>query len=213
MTRETAKSEDGLAYARKENADKAKTFTGDQVTALSGLQTLMANMTDNELADFIKKIGDLHNAVGGLDFSGLLGLQALQGFAIPNESVQNAEQFGKALAAMAAAMKGLTLPDLAALAVLKDFKIPNESVLNARQFGRAIAEMIKALNQTPLDLAPLQKVVDLFDALKGGEIAITIVPPTRDQLTLSVDEGFSESLSSLADSAKTIAGLKGIIYR
>lgn len=197
---------------QRDEADRTKNFTSDQVTVLSGLQTLLKDMTDDELAKFISKIQELHKAVGNLDFSGLLGLQALQGFSIPNESVQNAEQFGKALSVMAGAMGDLKLPDLAPLEVLKGFSIPNESVMNARQFGNAIAEMVKALNNTPLDLAPLEKVSDLFTALKGGEIAITIIPPTQDKLMLGIDESFKSNLSSLATSAATIATFKGTIY-
>jgi len=205
-TRKTGKTQ-------RDESERAKNFTNDQVNALSGLQTLLKNMTDKELADFIEKIKLLHKEVGALDFSGLIGLQAINGLSIPNESVQNAEQFGKALLAMATAMAGLKLPDLAGLEVLKGFKIPNESVLNARQFGRAIAEMVDALNNEPLDLQPIQKVADLFNALKGGTIQIQIAPPTRDQLTLTVDEGFKSDMSSLAQSAATIAKLQGVIFQ
>lgn len=201
-----------LGQARKDENANALKFNKDEITALGDLKDMLKGMTDAELDKFLKIVQKIHGAIGNLDFSGLMGLAALQGFKIPNESVQNAEQFGKALNVMAGAMGNLKLPDLAPLEVLKGFKIPNESVMNARQFGNSIAELVKALNNTPLDLAPLQKLADLFAGLKGGTIQLEIAAPTRDQLTLVVDEGFKSDLSSLASSAKTIAGLKGIIY-
>lgn len=201
-----------LGKARKDENTNALKFSKDEITALGDLRNMLKDMSDAELDKFLKIVQKIHGAIGKLDFSGLMGLMALQGFKIPNESIDNADQFGRALNAMAGAMGNLKLPDLAPLEVLKGFKIPNESVMNARQFGNAIAEMVKALNKTPLDLAPLQEVADLFTALKSGTIQLQIAAPSRAQLTLSVDESFQSDLSSLAASAKTIATFKGTIY-
>lgn len=202
-----------LSDARKDDNADAKKFTTEQVTALGSLRDMLKGMTDVELDKFIAAIAKLHKGIGALDFKGLMGLAALQGFKIPNESVQNAEQFGKALNIMAGAMGNLTLPDLEPLNVLKGFSIPNESVMNARQFGSAIAEMVKALNNTPLDLAPLEKLADLFAGLKGGTIQLEIAAPSRDAMTLTIPNGFDTRLASIDGHLATLASLKGVIYQ
>ena len=219
LTGEIEKSERELGKTTTGTLDEAKTarlkdvaLTKEQVAAIGDLRDLLKGMTDHELAEFIGKIALLHKGLQGLDFSNLAGLSAISNLKIPNESKQNAKQFGEALKLMADAMAGLKLPDLAPLAVLKDFKIPNESILNARQFARSIVEMIDGLNNAKIDLGPIQKVADLFTALKGGAIQIEIAAPTRDALMLSLPEGMDTRLASIDGHLATLAGLKGVLY-
>lgn len=212
VTGDIEKGERELGTTRKNEGNAAKTITNDQVTALQGMQTFLASMTDNELDQFLKVLRKIHDGIKGLDFSNLSGLSALQNFKIPNESVMNAQQFGKALAAMAAELEGLQLPDLQKLEVLKGFKIPNETSANARQFANAIATLVDTLKNQPLDLAPLQTLADLFDAINVGNVSIDINPPSKEDITLVVDAAFKSDIASLATSASTIASAKGILY-
>lgn len=220
LTGEIEKTERELGKTTSETLDKAKNdrikdilLTKEQVGAVGDLRDLLKGMTDKELSEFIGKIALLHKGLQGLDFSGLAGLAAISNLKIPNESKQNAQQFGEALKLMADAMAGLKLPDLAPLAVLKDFKIPNESVMNARQFARAIVEMIEGLNNAKIDLGPIQKVSDLFAALKVGTIQLQIAAPSRADLMLTMPPGMETRLSSIDGHLATLAGLKGIIYQ
>jgi hypothetical protein len=155
----------------------------------------------------------------------------LSDFNIPNESVRNAAQFGRAIAAMVKELQNMgNIPDLSALDALKDFNIPNESVQNARQFGRAIAEMVGEL-QNLGSIPDLSSITDLLDSLQntpasamanlsamlsqlsGGSFGINLIAPPADQLQLTVDEGFKHDLSSIASSVQVLAQLEGIIYR
>ncbi len=205
-------ADNDLAKDRRENGDAAKRITEEQVKALESMQKFLKGMTDGELDEFTKALKKIHDAIKGLDFSGLEGLAAVRNFTIPNASVMEARQFGRALKEMADAMTGLQLPQLEGLGVLKGFKIPNESVMNARQFGNALAALVQALNNTPLDLAPLQNLADLFTALKGGTVQLEIAAPSRDQLTLTIPSGFDTRLASIDGHLSTLASLKGIIY-
>ena len=210
--RELGKTTAGTLDSAKKARMKDVALTKEQVAAIGDLKDLLKGMTDKELAEFIGKIALLHNGLNGLDFSGLAGLSAISNLKIPNESKQNAQQFGEALKLMANAMAGLTLPDLAPLEVLKGLKIPNESVLNARQFARSIVEMIDGLNNAKIDLEPIQKVSDLFAALKGGVIQIQIAAPTRADLMLTMPDGMETRLASIDGHLAKLSGMKGIIY-
>lgn len=213
LSGEIQQAETDLGATRKKEGAATTRITNEQVEALKNMQNFLRTMTDNELDDFLNILRKLHAGIQGIDFSNLQGLEVLRGFKIPNESVMNANQFGRALAAMAEEIKGLQLPDLQGLEVLKGFKIPNESVLNANQFGRAIKTLVDSIKNQDLNLAPIEKLADLFNAISVGRMELVITPPPRDLLTLTVDAGFQNDIAKLATAASTIASMKGVIYQ
>ncbi len=211
--RDIRKSEKELGKTRKNEGLAARNITEDQVKALESMQAFLSGMTDKELDEFLGVLEDLHKGIKDLDFSNLQGLEALRNFKIPNESVMNAQQFGRALAAMAGEIKGLKIPDLAPLEVLKGFKIPNETTNSARQFANSIMTLVESINNQGLDLDPIEKLADLFEAINVGRIELAITPPTRDQLTLVVDDSFKSDVAKLSQGVSTLAAMKGIIYQ
>lgn len=188
-------------------------LTEDQVKALDKLRLLLKKMSDAELADFIADVKALHAGIGNLDFSGLNGLAALKGFKIPKTSIDDATDFGAAIAAMFNAIAAVPkIPDLTPLDHLKDLKFSADDSKNLGKMGNAILRFLDDLNNTKLDLGEIQTISDLFAAIKSGEVKISLTAPSKDQLTLAIDENFKSDLSSLAASAKIIATFKGTIY-
>mgnify|MGYP003603985380 CR=1 FL=1 len=203
---------DGAQVTAEAKIEDVK-LTEEQVRALDKLRLLLKKMSDAELTDFIADVKALHAGIGNLDFSGLNGLAALKGFRIPKTSVDDAKEFGAAIAAMFTAIAAVpNIPDLAPLDHLKDLKFSSDDSRNFGKMGNAILRFLDDLNNSKLDLGEIQTISDLFAAIKSGEVKISLTAPSKDQLTLSIDESFKADLSSLAASAKTIATFKGTIY-
>ena len=213
LTLDIEKRERNLAQTRKDAGADAIRITNEQVDALKNMRQFLKGMTDDELDDFLSILRELDAGIEGLDFSELRGLEALKGFHIPNESVMNARQFGRALAEMGEEIRGLQLPDLQGLEVLKGFKIPNETSANARQFANAIKTLVDSIKNQDLDLEPIEKLADLFSAINVGAIELVVRAPLKEELTLSMPDGLDSTLLDISGHLKTLAGLKGIIYQ
>lgn len=189
--------------------------TMEQVKAIKALRKLIKNMTDAELTAFRNNLKKVHDAVAGLDFSNLNGLYALKDFELPSTSVNAAERFGQAMAAMFNAIATApVIPDLSQLETLKGFDVAAGADVRLKKLGKALLDFVAEYNRKGIDLSPFDSLTKLVEALAGGaSVSIDINAPTKEQLTLQVPSDFEESIKSIDGNLAVLAGLKGVIFK
>lgn len=189
--------------------------TMEQVKAIKALRQLIKSMTDEELTAFRNNLKKVHDAVAGLDFSNLNGLYALKDFKLPSTSVNAAERFGNAIAAMFDAIaKAPVIPDLSQLEKLKGFDVAAGADVRLGKLGKALLDFVSEYGRKGIDLSPFDSLTKLVDALAGGaSVSIDINAPTKEQLTLQVPSDFEGSIKSIDGNLAVLARLKGVIFK
>lgn len=219
-----------LERALREDAEAEKLFAQAQKEAADAVEDANRKIEQNaeniqKLAEYVKGLSPEHfkQLVAGLrelgelakeyDFSSFVGLESLRGFGLPSSLTRSkVNQFVAAFKTLAEGLTGVKIEVPEGLDKL-DFDLPSITSGQARQFGMALQSIASALRNANIDLAAVNGLAGLFDAIgAGGRAEIQIATPPKEDLVLTVEEGFKKDLSSLAKSAKTLAGLKGVIY-
>ena len=203
-----------LVASLRDLGEIAKEYDFSGFAGLESLQGFkLPSLTRSQTQQFITSFQKLAEGLRDIEIDVPAGLEKLNFSLSSSLTNSKAKSFVSAFQTLAKGLDGLTIDVPDGLEKLSAFAFPNMTSGQARQFGRALKTLAQAIKDADLDLATLNGLTGLFDAMgTAGRAEIQIAAPPKEDLVLTVEDDFKKDLSSLAKSAATLAKLKGVIY-
>lgn len=153
--------------------------------------------------DWLSKLRDIGDIVRGSGFNR-----------------DDAKKYGENLRAIIEPLQGLAAPDLSWLEDLAKMKLPKIDFNDAKKLGDAIKSIMDGFKGIQdLDLGKIAQAVSVIQQLKDlgpgakWEVEVKIPDEFSQGIPLAIPDDFASTLNGISASLKTLAGLKGIIWK